>query len=208
LTTVLLRREYSNEVVGFDLVDEEDRFHTLIYYINDFLNIETYIAENGDLPLPYFFHAGETDWPTKDNIFDAILLNTTRIGHGYDLKDYPFLMDIVKTNGICIEVCPISNQLLRVVEDLRNHPAVIFLNNGLPVSISPDDPVIYGYQGVTYDFYEAYMAWDNLSLKSLKQLALNSLIYSTLNPYEKEIAMLEFEVRWNAWLELVLHEYQ
>jgi adenosine deaminase len=99
-----LRRTYADLVVGYDLVDQEDRFHTLLYYINDFIKIQQYIASNNDLPLPYYFHAGETDWATKNNIFDAILLNTTRIGHGYDLKDYPLLMDVVRERGIAIEV--------------------------------------------------------------------------------------------------------
>ena len=57
-------------------------------------------------------------------------------------------MEQVKEKGIAIEVCPISNQLLRLVNDLRNHPAIVLLNNDIPVTISPDDPVIYGYNGI------------------------------------------------------------
>ncbi len=76
----------------------------MFYYINDFLNIETYIQENSDLPLPYYFHAGETDWSNKHNLYDAILLNTTRIGHGYAIDKSQLLMRIVKERGIAIEV--------------------------------------------------------------------------------------------------------
>jgi len=206
MAAVEMRRKYSQYVVGFDLVDQEDRYHTLLFYIHDFLQIQSYIAANNDLPLPYFFHAGETDWTNKDNLYDAVLLNTTRIGHGYALREYPVLMDLVKQKQIALEVCPISNQMLKLLVDLRNHPAVEFLNNGLPVTISSDDPIIYGYQGVTYDYYMAYMAW-NLEISGLKQLTLNSLTYSALSPTEKTVAVQQWQQSWNAWIDWVLDNY-
>jgi len=60
---VQLQRQFPDFVVGFDLVDEEDRFcslklrkdtniplttryHKLIFYIEDFFKIQQYIAEN------------------------------------------------------------------------------------------------------------------------------------------------------------------
>ncbi len=44
------------------------------------------------------------------------------------------------------------------------------------------------------------MAWDSLTLKSLKQLAINSIVYSSLNEQEKETVMQQFYVYWNEWL--------
>jgi adenosine deaminase CECR1 len=84
-----------------------------------------------------------------------------------------------------IELCPISNQLLRYVEDIRNHPGQLYLSMGLPCSLNPDDPAIYSYQGVTYDFWEACVAW-NLDLKELKLLAYYSIQYSSLRENEKK----------------------
>ena len=51
------------------------------------------------------------DTVVDQNLFDAILLNTTRIGHGYALSKHPVLMKIVKERGIAVEVDPISNQV-------------------------------------------------------------------------------------------------
>lgn len=101
---VELRSQFPDFLIGFDLVDEEDRFNSLLYYLDDFLNIADYVQQKGLPPIKYFFHAGETDWEDKFNLFDAILLNTTRIGHGYALKHYPLLLEIVKSKLIALEV--------------------------------------------------------------------------------------------------------
>ena len=45
---------------------------------------------------------------------------------------------------------------------------------GIPIVLSGDDPALFGYDEVTVDWYEAYMAW-GLNLGDLKKLALNSL---------------------------------
>jgi len=199
-------REVYPDLVGFDVVDEEDRYNTLLYYVEDFLSIQNYTQMNGLPPVKFFFHGGETDWANKDNLYDAILLNTTRIGHAYSLKDYPLLKQIVKEKEIALELCPISNQMLRLVSDIRNHPGAIYANEGLPITLNNDDPYIYGNYGLSYDFYEAYMSW-NLELSGLKQLAYNSIKFSQLNPHEMEDAMKDWENRWDIWIKSVVYEY-
>lgn len=80
-----------------------------------------------ELELPFILHAGETlgDGSAADNnLYDAILLGTKRIGHGsvdlsnscssllifcsFSLVKHPKLIEIVKKKNITIEVCPIS----------------------------------------------------------------------------------------------------
>jgi adenosine deaminase len=38
--------------------------------------------------------------------------------------------------------------MLRLLNDLRNHPAIVMMDHGVPITISPDDPIIYGYNGI------------------------------------------------------------
>ncbi len=95
-------------VLGFDLIGQEDKGKPLIDFI------EPILEKTADQDLKFFFHAGETDWQgqtTDSNIIDAILLNTTRIGHGYAIAKHPEAMKLAMEQDIPIEVCPISNQV-------------------------------------------------------------------------------------------------
>lgn len=187
-----------NRVKGFDLVQEEDRTNSNLFYVEDLLAARR-DAERLGTTLPLYLHSGESNWAENENLYDAVLLGVSRIGHGLALIKHPLLMDIVKARGIAIEVCPISNQVLGFVPDLRNHPAVYYINAGLPVVLSPDDPGIMQHS-LSYDFYTAFMAW-GLDLRTLKQLAINSLVYSAMSPDEKRRALSAFERRWEVFIQ-------
>jgi adenosine deaminase CECR1 len=134
------------------------------------------------------------------------LLDTKRIGHGFHLAYYPELMQIVKQKGICIECCPVSNFVLGYVLDLRCHPARSFLHQGLPVTISPDDPGFMGYEGVTLDYLYVYLAWD-LNIADLKKLCLNSIEFATITDDEKKELMKFFDYKWSRFLDYVNAKY-
>lgn len=73
-----LKTLYPDFVAGFDLVGQEDLGHTLESFVDLLKTTEEH-------NISFFFHAGETNWlgaSTDENLVDAILLNTKRIGHG------------------------------------------------------------------------------------------------------------------------------
>lgn len=69
-----------------------------------------------------YLHAGESNSRNNKELYDAILLGTKRIGHGFALARSRTLIDIVKKQDICVECCPVSNHILGYCYDLRNHP--------------------------------------------------------------------------------------
>lgn len=88
-------------------------------------------------------HAGEATGP--DNMWEAIeSLGAERIGHGIACVRDPRLMEHLRTNGICLEMCPTSNWLTQAVARIEDHPLPVVLRAGVPVSVNTDDPGIFG----------------------------------------------------------------
>ena len=215
----ILAGEFPN-VVGFDLVGQEDPGRTLLEFVPMLLNQNQ--NQNPHQQLPYFFHAGETDvvgGSADDNLFDAILLNATRIGHGYALRHHPLLRTKVSQRDICVEVCVLSNQMLGLVSDLRNHPLHVFYAEDLPIVLSSDDPGVWGAAAypASFDYAAAFYSMNqrHAGLAVLKKLSSNSIRYSMLSGGdgdggggggEKAIAMREWEVAWKEWIGKVLLE--
>jgi adenosine deaminase-related growth factor len=138
------------------------------------------------------------------NVIDALLLNATRMGHGYAIAKHPEAKRIAKEKNIPIEVNPISNQVLGLVKDLRNHPVAPLIQEGFPMVISADDPGLWDAKGLSYDYYSAFMALagKTMNLKLLKKLVQNSLEYSTLKGDELSKCSAIVESRWASYMQL------
>uniref|UniRef100_A0A0C9QAH8 Adenosine deaminase n=1 Tax=Fopius arisanus TaxID=64838 RepID=A0A0C9QAH8_9HYME len=190
---VELKRDFPDFIAGFDLAGQEDKGKALRSWAERLNKLKT--------QMNFFFHAGETNWygtSTDENLIDAVLLNTKRIGHGYAILKHQNVLEYVKRNKIAIELCPISNQVLGLVKDLRNHPGSVLFAEGVPVVVSNDDPGLWGSRALSYDFYEAFMGMmsSNADIRALKQLAINSIIYSSLGENEIADALKVWRSKW------------
>ncbi|KAG8708768.1 hypothetical protein FRC08_018717 [Ceratobasidium sp. 394] len=204
-----LKKEFPDIIAGFDLVGHEDVGRPLIYYAESLLNFQAETKKRG-LDIPFVFHAGETlddGGATDSNLYDAILLGTKRIGHGFSLAKHPLLMQICKERGIAIEVCPISNEILRLTSSMPTHPLPVLLNHGLAVALCPDDPSIFGNMGLSFDFYQVIVASEITSILSLGQMARQSLEHSLLDPAAKEKAISHWESRWARFIDEIVEQY-
>lgn len=192
-----LKNEMPTIYAGYDLVGQEDLGNPLSYYL-------PVLQENKE-KTNFYLHGGETNFygtSSDENLYDAIFVGTKRIGHGYALPKHPHLMYIVMQKDIAIEVNVVSNVVLSLVRNVRNHPLATFLAYGLPVVLSSDDPGVWEADPLSHDFYIAFVgvASKRADLKLLKQLALNSLKYSALNDADKERALEIFNNKWNTFI--------
>lgn len=199
-TAIELKEQFPDFFAGFDLVGQEELGKPLIDFLPELLEIPD--------DINFYFHAGETNWfgaSTDENVVDAVLLGTKRIGHGFALVKHPAVLDHLKENNIAIEVNPISNQVLQLVTDLRNHPCSHLFADNYPVVISSDDPSFWRASPLSHDFYVAFLgiASAHADLRLLKQLAINSIEYSALSEEEKKQAFTIWQAKWDDYIDWV-----
>lgn len=177
-------------VHGFDIVAQEDGGHSNGFYAPVLTTLPR---------VPLYLHAGESLSAQDTNIEDALALGAERIGHGLNMGLFPGLEERLRGAGVTVESCPISNQELRYVPDLRRHPARGWLRRGTPVVLGSDDPSIFGSRGLSDDFTMAYLSW-RLGIGDLKRLALRSISASTLPAARRARQRTLFERRWERWV--------
>ncbi|KAF5879502.1 putative adenosine amp deaminase protein [Botrytis fragariae] len=182
-----LKKKYQKLLCGFDLVGHEEMGNELRHFVPEFLAFRRKCRDQ-KLDIPFLFHCGETlevGGKVDGNLFDAILLNAKRIGHGYAVARHPILMEIFKEKKIAIESCPISNEVLGLTPSIAGH--------NLPVLLANDVPLMIGSE--------------SMSLHGWKQLAEWSLEYSCMDDEEKKDVTKEWTTRWRDYCQWIVDKY-
>jgi adenosine deaminase len=110
-------------------------------------------------------HAGEA--ASAESIWQAVYrLGARRIGHGLRLREHDRLMRYCATEGICLELCPISNSLTNDFEESvsrdgyvgnlrRQYPLRYYLDRGLDVCINTDNRFLHDEGTLTAEYIKA-----------------------------------------------------
>lgn len=127
-------------IVGFGLHGNEEGFPPA-----PFADTMRRACVGGVVPVP---HAGELP-PVPGGGAASVRfcvdeLGSRRIGHGVLAAEDDALVAHLAASGVCLDVCPTSNYLLRVVDSLGEHPLPRLLAAGVACSISSDDPLLFG----------------------------------------------------------------
>jgi adenosine deaminase len=133
---VLFNKETHDSIVGIDITMHEEGICKFNKYYNTFIKLR----ENHNKKIN--MHLGEF---TSDEVNCEILekIKPDRIGHGITLLKSSILCKIIKDNGICLDMCPISNKILGVVDWSKYNPIQEAIALGIPVTINTDDPVMF-----------------------------------------------------------------
>lgn len=139
----------ANHREGFDLVGAEDRANHIGFYRDELLAM-VQTCRDLNITIPFMFHAGETlldlggsKSPENSNLYDAVLFNARRIGHGFSLLKHPVLVEEFKQLKICVELCPTSNELLHLCRNIKEHPYPEILAMGIPCTVNSDNPSLF-----------------------------------------------------------------
>ena len=226
---IAIKKAFPNLIAGYDLVGQEDAGRSLADLTPELFWFKKKCMEER-VNIPFFFHAGEClgdGDETDQNLFDAVLLGTRRIGHGFSLYKHPLLIELVKQKNILIEACPISNEVLRLTSSIKSHPLPALLARGVSVALCNDDPAVLGVgkNGLTHDFWQALQGWENLGLEGLGSLAENSVRYAAFEPdqdskvWSKDIKdgkygegiraarIREWTSQWNEFCQWIIMEF-
>jgi aminodeoxyfutalosine deaminase len=141
-------------------------------------------------------HAGEIGGP--EAVREAVeILGVERIGHGIAVMHDPALAEMLALRRIVLENCPTSNlctgalakQIGRPSASLADHPLPTFIERGLAVVLSSDDPALFHT-----DLLSEYAHAESLGLskQQLLQLAEQSFNAAFLPPLDKRQLLDDF----------------
>ena len=123
-------------------------------------------------------HAGELCGAAA--VADAVdVLGARRVGHGVRIVEDPALLARVVGAGVHLELCPSSNLALGVVGSSREHPLPALVAAGASVSLSADDPLLFGSRLTDQYVLARSMGLDD---DALADLALASVVHALAPP--------------------------
>ena len=151
-----------------------------------------YAAENG---LRCTVHAGEVGGP--EDIRQAMeLLHAERIGHGIAAMHDAELRRTLARQDVPLEVCPVSNlrtgalakQFGRPAK-LDEHPLKLFFREGVPLTLSSDDPAMF--HTTLAGEYDAGLAM-GLDATELADIAQAAFSYAFISQAQREKYLAAF----------------
>jgi len=182
-------------VVGFDLSGDE----------------RTAAEKFKDLVRPLFrnsanitIHAGEA--ASAESIWQAVYeLGARRIGHGLRLREDGKLLEYCITEGICMEMCPISNAYTGAFEspesrttydgtDRRYYPLRYYMERGLEVCVGTDNRFLHqGRHTLTDEYVEAAKLVGGLTRWEVLKLVRAGFKHAFLPKYQVETLLRAVE---------------
>ncbi len=118
--------------------------------------VEPLYAKAGAAGMKLKAHVGE--FGGAEEIRRTVeLLELDEVQHGIGAAESVEVMRWLAGNRIRLNVCPTSNVMLGAVPDLANHPIRLLFDNGVPVTVNTDDPMIFD-QSVSDEYRSLYRA--------------------------------------------------
>ncbi len=134
-------------------------------------------------------HAGEDSGPSS--IWDVIrCLQCDRIGHGTSAYQDRALVEYLRQKQLPVEICLTSNlRTGHYVHSLKRHPVTRYFREGLLVSLSSDDPGIFGSE-LNDEFFLLYKKV-GFSIEELLAVLRLGILSSFMTEEEKARSLRE-----------------
>jgi aminodeoxyfutalosine deaminase len=149
--------------------------------------------EAKDAGLHLTCHAGESTGP--QSVWAAINIGAERIGHALTAQQDPELIEVLAKKQIPLELNITSNLRTGCCPALDAHPARLYFEEGLMITLNSDDPPFFG-ANLLDEYLLAHRDFE-FTFDQLRELAANSIEASFLPP-DRKLALLS-EVEHYGW---------
>ncbi len=146
--------------------------------------------------IPVVIHAGEA--AGAESIRQALAFGAVRIGHGIHAMEDPELMQNLKSNHICLEMCYSSNLQTKTVESSEYYPIVGFLKLGMAVTLNTDNMTVS--HTTLQREYQLLQKSFSIEDQTLLKIAQNALNASFLEVDQKEQMRKRIDQEFFDWL--------
>ncbi|GAA0086530.1 adenosine deaminase [Clostridium sp. CTA-7] len=135
-------------------------------------------------------HAGETGF--GKNVRDAInLLGAERIGHGVYIYNDDEAYNLVKENGVTLEMCPKSNLDTKAVISYEEHPIYKYHKDSIKVNISTDNRTVSNIS-LTEETNKVIEIF-NVNIDEYREIYINS-VNAAFCDEETKVGLLSFQI--------------
>lgn len=121
-------------LAGLDLAGNEAAYPPELY--RDLFDM----ARSWD--IPFTIHAGECG--SSENVRRSVEMGARRIGHGVAIAEDAEIKELCRKNGVCLEMCPVSNLQTKAVRAIGRYPFLRLQREGLRATIHTDNRTVSG----------------------------------------------------------------
>ena len=119
----------------------------------------------------------------------VLQLGVNRIDHGTNIVEDETLMEIVRSKGIGLTCCPISNSV--VTKDFKGGEIKTLLGRGVKVTVNSDDPAYF--RGYVCENLVKMAKEGNMSLAELVQLQQNAFRIAWISDRRRDLYLERLE---------------
>lgn len=172
--TIEVAKKYLGKgVCAIDLAGAEDKFP-----LKDYETLFDIVKENN---IPFTIHAGENG--DCNEIELALKIGTKRIGHGIHAIESINTQNLIKENGVLLEVCPTSNVQTNAIDTYENHPLKQLYEKNIKVCINTDNKTVSNIS-LTEEYIKLYNTF-NFKIEDFHKMNENAINNAFLTENEK-----------------------
>ncbi|KAI0780406.1 Metallo-dependent hydrolase [Trametes elegans] len=173
---IVMKQAYPLLIAGFDPVGHEDTLRPLIYYANALLR---FVERQKDLgiDIPFCVPRGRS------------------ARRCFSLVKHPKHLQICREREICVA---------RLAASMPMHPLPAVMNQGAHVALYSDDSAVSGNMGLSFDFYQVFVASEVNGLITLRELVWDSIKCSCLDEQKRVAAAENLQRRLATFVRYVL----